>query len=147
ISFGRKTWSVERRPLRLLVHLITFAVQGIGALIVIWGFYNFRYAMFAKADGPEILWDEILHNSGIMGQFIVLMRKWRLLPEGFLFGFANVLRYAENRAAFLNGNYRLSGWPQFFPYCVLVKTPLTLFALMGLAATWIVEKWYATGNV
>jgi hypothetical protein len=147
VSFGRKTWNFEQRPLRLLVHLITFTLQGIGALIVIWGVYNFRYEMFAKADGPEILWNDLLHNSGMMSRLILLARDWRLLPEGYLFGLANVLYYAESRAAFLNSAYSVHGWPQFFPYCVLVKTPLTLFVLMGLSAMWIVEKWYAAGDV
>jgi hypothetical protein len=158
VSLGRKTWKFQRRHLRLLVHLLTFAVQAFGVLVVIWGFYNFRYEMFATpsegkgaveiaaANRPEIPWNDILDGSGVLDRFIFLSRDTRLLPEGFLFGFATVLHHSRDRAAFLNGGYSLHGWPQFFPYCVLVKTPLTLFVLMGLAAAWIIREWYTTGE-
>ncbi len=45
-------------------------------------------------------------------------------------------RHLLNRRAFLNGEYGTHGWVAFFPYCLLVKTPLPLLfiLLLGLAA-------------
>ena len=158
ISFGRKTWNVERRSPRLLVHLVTFAAQAVVVLVVIWGFYNFRYGMFATrpesnlagkviaADVPEIPWNDVLAESKIVDRCIIAMRDLRLLPEGYLFGFAVVIHNSRDRAAFLNGGYSLHGWPQFFPYCLLVKTPITLFVLLGLATAWIINHWYRCGE-
>lgn len=158
VSFGQTMWSLERRHLRLLVHLITFAVQAVVVLVVIWGFYNFRYGMFttqtdgdqarnvAAANVPEIPWNEDLDESRVVDRLVIGMRDLRLLPEGFLFGFAIVLHNARERAAFLNGEYGFQGWSHFFPYCVLVKTPITLFVLLGLAAAWIINDWYVSGG-
>jgi hypothetical protein len=158
VSLGGKTWTIERRHLRLLVHLMTFAVQAAIVLAVIWSFYNFRYGMFAtqpegNADGnivaanvPEIPWNDVVDQSKVVDRFIVGMRDRHLLPEGFLFGFAIVMHNARDRAAFLNGDFSLHGWPQFFPYCVLVKTPITLFVLLVLAAAWIIHYWYSSGE-
>jgi hypothetical protein len=53
---------------------------------------------------------------------------------------------AQQRCAFLNGEYSLVGWRQFFPYCLLVKTPLTLFVLMSFSATWLILSWFRAGN-
>ena len=158
ISFRRNTWHVDRRSRRLLVHLATTVVQSLLVIIVIWSFYNFRYGMFTvRPDGevanavtptdlPAIAWNDILDQSKPIDRLIMGMRGVRLLPEAFLFGFAYVVENSHSRPAFLNGEYRLYGWPQFFPYCVLVKTPITLFVLLGLAIAWMTGNWYFGGE-
>ncbi len=60
-------------------------------------------------------------------------RSHRLLPEAWLYGFTDVYRRSQVRPAFLNGDFRLRGWPSFFPYTFLVKTPLAAFGVMALA--------------
>ncbi len=60
-------------------------------------------------------------------------REHRLLPESFLYGYANVWRTSGKLAAFLNGEIRETGWRTFFPYTFAVKTPLALLALLGIA--------------
>src|SRR5262249_40291869 len=64
---------------------------------------------------------------------LVLARDLRLLPEAYLFGVAHVLNRSGRFIGFLNGRYSIKGWWVFFPYCWLVKTPLAVFALLGLA--------------
>ena len=54
--------------------------------------------------------------------------------------------FAQGRQAFLNGEFRTTGWPQFFPYCLLVKTPLTLLVLLGLAATALWNSWHCADD-
>src|SRR6185295_12518362 len=61
-------------------------------------------------------------------------RDHRLLPEAYLYGFAFSLWHTSSRRAFLNGDYREGGWWYFFPYSLLVKTPLPLFILLAAAA-------------
>ena len=58
----------------------------------------------------------------------------RLLPQGYLSGLARVAGRSQLREAFLNGAYSVSGWKSFFPYTVLVKTPLAFFGIVLLAA-------------
>jgi hypothetical protein len=61
------------------------------------------------------------------------LRAHHLLPEAYLYGIAHVWRSSRERTAFLNGEFGISGWLTFFPYTFLVKTPLPLFVIVGLA--------------
>ena len=53
---------------------------------------------------------------------------------------------AQGSRAFLNGMTGSTGWPYFFPYCLLVKTPPTLFFLAILSAVWLVRTWLGAGD-
>jgi hypothetical protein len=67
-------------------------------------------------------------------RMVELARRRHLLPEAWIYGFTDAYRRAQVRVAFMNGEFRLRGWASFFPYTFLVKTPLSLFAIMALAA-------------
>jgi hypothetical protein len=49
----------------------------------------------------------------------------------------------ESRQSFFNGKFGLHGWLGFFPYCLAVKTPLEVFAILLLAAA---GGWYFHGK-
>src|SRR5262249_34428139 len=59
---------------------------------------------------------------------------------------AHVFRFGNIRPAFLNGDLSLQGWWYFFPYCFLVKTPFSLFALLALAVAAFLSQWRIVGN-
>ena len=69
----------------------------------------------------------------IFARIVETLRLHHLLPEAYLYGMAHVWRGSRERAAFFNGEFGVSGWWTFFPYTFLVKTPLPLFAVIGLA--------------
>jgi len=69
------------------------------------------------------------------------LRRYHMLPEAYIYGLAHVWRSSRERAAFFNGEFSLSGWPTFFPYTFLVKTPLPAFAIIMLAAAAAVARW------
>lgn len=71
------------------------------------------------------------------------LRHYHLLPEAYIYGCAHVWRYSRQRAAFFNGDYGMSGWRTFFPYTFLVKTPITLFAVIALAIAAAIARWRA----
>lgn len=111
------------------------------AWIVIWLFYGFRFSAFAPetAAGAEFYrgdWNWILHGLGWPGWMVAAGRDGHVLPEAFLYGFAFVLHFAQERSAFLNGDYSNYGWVRFFPYAFLVKStlPFLLLLLTGLLA-------------
>jgi hypothetical protein len=156
LSFGGKTWQVRRRAGRLGVHLATIAVHAFVVWGIIWACYNFRYDMFAAKtlaanqtgemtviDRPLVPWDKVVGEPavGVVERSIVAMRDAHVFPEAYLYGFAATWHFAKHRDAFLNGEYRTTGWRTFFPYCLLVKTPLPLFVLIGLAVAAIVRNW------
>jgi hypothetical protein len=81
--------------------------------------------------------------TGFTPRAIEVFRRYRLLPEAYLYGYAHAWKFMLGRTAFLNGETSLRGWKTFFPYAFLVKTPLPVFVLAGLAlaAAFARGKW------
>ncbi|HEY1109399.1 MAG TPA: glycosyltransferase family 39 protein, partial [Opitutaceae bacterium] len=75
----------------------------------------------------------IAHPHGLPQRAIESARRWRLLPEPYLYGFANVFSMDGNRGAFLNGEVSRNGWRSYFPYLFAVKTPLLVIAVFLVA--------------
>jgi hypothetical protein len=114
------------------------------AIGVIWASYGFRYAMFKEYEPNRIRslvgWDVLEDQGGPMVTVLRFARSHELLPESYIYGFAHTYRFSRYRKAFLNGDYRSTGWVQFFPYTVAVKTPLALFLLLALAAAYAARR-------
>jgi len=134
--------SGERHPLRSLKPWAVAAALTVHLIVVvavIWSFYGFRYSAFGplRQDGDRFLlkWEVVLADSGPSGTSMTFVCDHRLLPEAYLYGLAYTLHRIRKGAAFLNGQYSMTGWWYFFPYAALVKTPLPLFAILGLALT------------
>jgi hypothetical protein len=71
--------------------------------------------------------------STLLGRIAEFFRRHQLLPEAYLYGLTHTWRFSGLRTAFLNGRVSLTGWRLFFPYTFLVKTPLPVFGVIGLA--------------
>lgn len=114
-----------------------------GVLLVIWASYGFRHEVLrAPVPGRDRMFlGETLHtlSEGVAARpVLVLAGDRRVVPEPYVFGLAHVLNRSGRFIGFLNGRYSVDGWWFFFPYCWLVKSPLGVFALLGLAmaAAW-----------
>ncbi|HEY1763710.1 MAG TPA: glycosyltransferase family 39 protein [Opitutaceae bacterium] len=107
------------------------------AIAIIWAFYGFHYAMFRHFEPNHVRmlvgWDILESPGGPVVATIRFVRDHHLLPESYTYGFAHTWRYTLYRKGFLNGDYRSTGWIQFFPYTVSVKTPIALFGILALA--------------
>ncbi|MBL9214411.1 MAG: glycosyltransferase family 39 protein [Opitutaceae bacterium] len=114
---------------------LSLGAHGAFVGLCIWGFFGFRFSAFNPALPPggfSPSWTEILSFDGGLARLIAWCRDWRLLPEGYLYGFAHVLRGASGRASFLDGDHGFHGWVAFFPKAFLYKTPPSLLvALLG----------------
>jgi hypothetical protein len=126
---------------------VSTVLHGLTAVLVIWAFCGFRFAALNPALPPGELtpsWDYALSFGGWIPPIIKFCREWRLLPEGYLYGFAFVLRFAGARGAFLDGDHSIFGWVSFFPKAFLYKTPLSLLLALVAAALlllfWMREK-------
>src|SRR5439155_320068 len=62
-----------------------------------------------------------------------LVRASGMLPESFVFGFLRFFKHSEPRPAFLLGRVSSAGWWYFFPVTFLLKTPVPLLVLLGIA--------------
>jgi hypothetical protein len=124
--------------LRVALHLIgaTLAACAL-AVAVIWASYGFKYPMYRHFEPNRVRslvgWDVLEDQGGPPVAVFRFVRAHQLLPESYIYGFAHTYRFSRYRKAFLNGEYRSTGWVQFFPYTTAVKTPLALFGLIGLA--------------
>ncbi len=129
---------VRGRWRQLLVFVGLAAFQILGLVLIIWASYGFRYAMFAPAwqEGSiyQVAWDKVENGAPPrLAAIVHFARDHHLLPEGYLYGFSYTLLYSNLRAGFLNGVFAFKGWFSFFPLCLLWKTPLTTFLIMGVA--------------
>ncbi|MFA6286472.1 MAG: glycosyltransferase family 39 protein [Opitutaceae bacterium] len=140
VAFGRNSRVFTSRSERLGLMLASAALHVCIAWGVIWLFFGFRFSAFDPSlpVGLKfyIPWDVVMPEHGFWKFFMTTARNWHLLPEAYLQGFAYVLHAAQQRGAFLNGDYSNTGWVSFFPYAFLVKTPpaeLAAFVIAGLA--------------
>lgn len=119
--------------------------HGAVAFLVIWAFYGFRYSAFSSALPPADhfirSWENFETSLGATGRFLHLARQGHILPEGYLYGFAYVLETVKARAAFLNGDYSVTGWPTFFLWSFALKTTLALLLACLVTAVLVAQRW------
>jgi hypothetical protein len=110
---------------------------------VIWAFHGFRFEALSPGASVgsrlEETWTGLLGtptdpHPPVTASVWQYVRTHRLLPEAYAYGQAHTWKFSRLRSAFLNGQFSLTGWWWFFPYTFLVKTPLSIFGLMALAA-------------
>lgn len=143
LTLGRKrVFTTWRSKLGALA--VSTLAQGLVAWAVIWTFYGFRYSAFNPAlpAATQFYWPwRVAPGGAVLGAVAELCRHWRLLPEAFLYGFNQVLYFADGRGGFLNGGYSTTGWWWFFPYAFLVKTPLPTLLAFLLSVVLIGRRW------
>ncbi len=134
----RSAW-LGRTPVLLGLHAV-------GAAVIIWAFFGFRYSGFSPALPPAdhytAPWATVLPLLGWQGPLIGFARDWHLLPEAFLYGYAWVAHSLQTRAAFLAGHYSVTGWTEFFPLAFLWKTTPALLLGLSLAALALWRSWW-----
>ncbi|MCX7803783.1 MAG: hypothetical protein N3A38_01205, partial [Planctomycetota bacterium] len=145
VRFRNFRREISPRPQRAAVLAGVLIAQALIAWAMIWAAYGFRYRASAEAgeDFPlerRMSWEQLLDRCGgspggeAFRGAIIFCRDNRLLPEAFLWGMAYTYRFAQMRSAYMNGEYSVTGWRSFFPYCFAVKTPIPAMALIALAA-------------
>ncbi len=128
---------------RLGAIAVSTVAQGLVAAAVIWAFFGFRYSVFHPALPPggfNLAWEFVLSIGGLKAQLIQFCRDHHLLPEGWLYGLAFVLKHAEARAAFLDGDYSIHGWVSFFPKAFLYKTPPALLVALAVSVGLLAKR-------
>jgi len=134
---GGRAGEIRGRGRQALAAAALGALHAVVVLGVVWAAYGFRHAAMASpAPGAHLFdpWPQLLADPSPVKRVVAFAREHRLLPEAFLYGLAFVQEHARARFAFFAGEFGLRGWWTFFPVAVAIKTPLALFALLGLAA-------------
>lgn len=147
-------WLREPRTLRGFVPrvgwiLAAVIVHAAVAAFMIWAAFDFRFA----PEGPGMpdaaqyyaRWSLVLPDTNGLHGVLAAMREWRLLPEAYIYGFSFVLRFAESRPAFLNGEFGATGWWWFFPYAFVIKSTLAELAVTATTLGLAVVAWRTRG--
>lgn len=130
--------TAARRALRLLGAL---GVVSAVALLVLWSVYAFRFRARPAplemtpplADYVRGVGHEPLRNS-LEAHAILTLARWKLLPEAYLYGLADVLTVSEGpRPTFIFGRLYPSARWYYFPGAFLIKSSLGFLLLLLLA--------------
>ena len=108
--------------------------MGAIAFVLLWSCYRFRYA--ASADPrveAGIPWERLRPEEPAVSAAVDGLRRARILPEGYLWGFVRFFEHQEARPSFLLGERSDRGFAAFFPTSFAVKTPVGLLALLVIA--------------
>jgi hypothetical protein len=133
---------------------VLFAATMVHVLVVwilIWVSYGIRYESFTTAQENPQHFYRVLQpylenpNPGRLARAACFARDHRLVPEAYLHGFLITLSTTQSQYAFFNGDYRTTGWRTFFPYCLAVKTPMSILAFVLLAMLAAAAKWQKRG--
>ncbi|MGD0096842.1 MAG: glycosyltransferase family 39 protein [Terracidiphilus sp.] len=111
-----------------------FGAMVVVGVVVLWGFYGFRYA--ARPAGLALsssLADYVAPLSHFNAAAVMTIAHLRLLPESYLMGLVDVKRMAQFYPTFAFGKVYAHGQWWYFPAIVLVKTTLGLLALVAAA--------------
>lgn len=157
VRLGRKPrWLRARNSIVGTTLALSLAIVA-GSLALLWAGYGFRYAMFHPTAGgtaqSALQWTHLLEMERMPDpwtddipsrltrppsdpkptagtRLLDFAREHRLLPEAYLWGMAHTYKFSRWRPAFLNGDFSLTGWPQYFPWTFWLKTTLPAMALL-----------------
>jgi len=106
----------------------------LSAWAIIWMAFGFQHA----PGGPEgasyyRTWGYAFGPEGSLQRSVIgFLKDVPLFPEPFVYGAGYVVSSASYRLNFFLGSVGATGWPGFFPYLFLVKTPVaSLLAFLG----------------
>jgi hypothetical protein len=157
-------WQFGRHRGRLVGTRCFLAILGSGiaaaalSIGLIWAAFGFRYSasldpdqsfsrpwsvvmleqpreVTSNPDGVASPATEQFH-AGPVQKFVGWARNHELLPEAYLYGLAFTDYHSRGRSAYFGGEYRMTGWWEFFPVAFMLKT--TLPALLLFVLTFIV---------
>lgn len=119
---------------RLRQFTLAITVISVASYVLLWAIYGFRYAarpgelqMIPPLAGYAAALKHPLEKA-----VIGFMARRHLLPEAYLYGWVDILLIPGTRPTFLFGHVFGRGQWFFFPAVFLVKTTLTLLALVLL---------------
>jgi hypothetical protein len=131
---GLRARTMKGRTGRLLLAAGLLVALGAVGWAAVWAVYRFRYGIAPTPAASALLdWQLVAPPGGLLGTLAGFAREHHLVPEGYLFGFLQVLRLSAERPAFLWGELSATGWWYYFPVTFALKTPLPLLLLSGFA--------------
>jgi 4-amino-4-deoxy-L-arabinose transferase-like glycosyltransferase len=108
-------------------------VAGVIAVAVMWVCYGFRYS--ARPAGSQLnppLESTLGNLHSTEAKAITLMARWKLLPESWLYGLADVRSVANTWPSYMFGKIYAHGVWFYFPVAFVIKGTLTTLIFLPL---------------
>jgi hypothetical protein len=115
---------------RLASSLTVIFVIAVGAL---WACYGFRYS--ARPAGLQIdppLSAFASEGNGVASRIVLEIAHWKLLPESYLYGLADVFSLSDTTPTFLFGKFYTQAQWIYFPSVLVIKSTLGFLLLLLL---------------
>src|SRR5580698_9074684 len=129
-----------KRALRLVGGLAGVAVI---AVVVLWAFYGFRYnARPGALRLDPTLAEYVMPLKPTEAKGILLLAKYRVLPESYLYGLADVRAMANGMPSYFFGKVYTHGVWYYFPVVLLIKSTLGFLGLLLLAVAAVIAGWF-----
>jgi 4-amino-4-deoxy-L-arabinose transferase-like glycosyltransferase len=124
---------------RMATSLVVIAVISVGLL---WGFYGFRYA--ARPAGLQLNPPAAEYIRGLSrpgeAKLLATIAHYRLLPESYIYGLADVRMISDFYASYLLGKPYPQGVWFYFPVAILIKSTVPFLVLLGISVWAIVRR-------
>jgi hypothetical protein len=125
---GGETWLHQAARLASVL-----VIAGIIALGVVWACYGFRYA--ARPEGTRMnppLESTLGNLHPAEAKAVTMMAHWKVLPESWLYGLADVRSVANTWPSYIFGKIYGHGVWFYFPLAFVIKATLTTLILLLL---------------
>jgi 4-amino-4-deoxy-L-arabinose transferase-like glycosyltransferase len=130
----RRRQAADENRLHQAVRLASvFVIAGVIAVAIIWAGYGFRYS--ARPTGLQInppLESTLGNLSPFEGKAVAIMAHWKLLPESWLYGLADVRSVANVWPSYMFGKVYAHGVWFYFPVAFVIKATLTTLIFVPL---------------
>jgi len=128
------------RGRKLAAFAVVLLVSSVAAYAVIWAVYRFDYNAAPSVPSPPDC-PALLPAGAAPSAALDWLRRTRLLPEPYLHYFFQHAHLARLIPGYLLGEIRQGGWWYYFIVTLLVKTPVPLLILTGLALAVHARRW------
>lgn len=132
--FDGSAWHTLSWPKRIVSLGGALVAVGAIAVLILWGFYGFRYT--ARPDGLRLdpsLVDYVKPLRAVEAKGILLLARWHVLPESYLYGLTDVRSMANGMPSFIFGKVYDHGVWFYFPAVLAIKSTLGFLGMLLLA--------------
>ena len=120
----------HRELLRVAAALLAMAAL---ALVVMWGFYSFRFAMHPVGENMHPLLPQLSSLSPPIAAVIHFFLMHHLLPQSYLYGLVDVQRVGNHMPSYIFGKLHAHGVWYYFPVALSLKWSAGVLGLLCLS--------------
>jgi Dolichyl-phosphate-mannose-protein mannosyltransferase len=121
---------------------VSLAIVTVAAVIMLWSFYDFRYSArpAGLAIDPPLAVTAAHVSSPVLANTLLTFAKFRLLPESYLYGIADISGVNDFYTAYLFGKVYPHGSHWYFLAVLAIKSTLPFLILLVCAIALVAKR-------